>query len=231
MIAYRILKLKQVLPFILVLIGFVCSGQYKITELTPTPGGIYLKAMTGRGFSLSTERLNFNSSRGAYANLELGPGAGLNLAFGTGLRTKHCDFELLLEESMIFGFSASTGSNGSVTMSTSFLKTNVYGMGYFKIPLKKNNFFRLGGGSFLNFPGKFKVKLDGDKLGYAQYSSNVGFLGDLNIMIAAKTVYVNPGLKLKIANIDSRKITFTENQDKLNQLDISSIDLYLALQF
>jgi|GEM_PF-1875820 len=196
----------------------------------PLPGGIYLKAQAGRGFSLNHEKMTFNTS-GSYADMNFGPGAGFNLSFGTGLRSKVFDAELLLEESLVFGFSASTGSGGSVTSSASFFKTNLYGVGYLKIPMSRGNYFRMGIGPFISFPGKYKAKLDGSKLGYAKYNSAVGYVIDLNVLLEAKTVYVNPGLRFKSAKTDSKEITFTQNQSNLTSLNLSSVDIYLAIQF
>lgn len=206
------------------------NAQY--VEARPPGEGIFLKASIGRSIALDYVEMTFTNPSGAYGELSMGPGAGYNLLFGTGMRSKFFDFELLLEESMLLGYATSLGNGNTVTFSSSFFKTNLYGTGYLKIPYKEgHNAFRIGVGPFMTFPGKFKAKLDGDKLGYARYAPKMGYNIDLNLLIEAKTVYVSPGLRLKISELESTEITFTENQDKIEHFDISSIDFYLALQF
>lgn len=215
---------------LITLISYTVQAQF-VPQATEE-NGLFLKASVGKGIGIGFHDLSFFTNSGAYADITVAPGAGYNFAFGTGIRSKFFDFELQLEESIMFAFIASYGSGGNVTFSCSMLKTHLFGIGYFKIPMKKNdNYLRIGGGPFLTFPARFNAKLDGTRLGHAKYDPSLGYSIDINLVIDAKSFYLVPGLRLKISELQSNEITFYDNLETLSNYDISSIDFYLAVQF
>lgn len=196
--------------------------------------GLSVKFFIGRGIGFDYFDLSFSNGPLRTADMRWSPGAGYNLGIGTTLQTSQFDFDLLLEESIIFGYQSSTGfsSAGSYTESfkSSLFKTNIYATAYLNLFNRSSlNKLRVGAGPVLMLPGKFRVAVDGESKGYSAYNKEIGYQFDTNMVFPLRRFSLNPGLRAKFIHLDSNRNTFNENSEKLNRLNASSIDFYLAI--
>jgi hypothetical protein len=198
-------------------------------QIPPSNEGVFLKAgMVLRGIGFSSENLQFGST-----SFDVQAGNGLKIFFGTGIGTKFFDFELTAEQSLSFGFFAQSNNNGTSSSSITMWQTNLYATGLFKIPTKKENFFRFGAGPMLTFPGKLKVTIDGTSQGEVNYTSSLGSHVVADLMISAKKVFINPGIRLNFSELSSSSTTFTDldNIEEVKQTGIGSLNLYMLVRF
>lgn len=180
-----------------------------------------------RNVGLSRMDLTFGNTQ-----LEVRPGTGFEVHAGTALMTEIMDFELALEESIGIGYSAVVSNAGSATSFFSFFKTNLISSVYGKIPVGDAGvILRLGGGPLYSFPGRLKLKLDGNELGYASYEPTFGYHLGSNLAVYFKKVMFSPGLDLTVLRYFASKITYDENTDDFRHINASNIQLNLAVYF
>lgn len=192
--------------------------------------GMYLKLSLGNTRGFERHSLPFNDPDSKFS---ITPGGGFELGIGTGISAKSFDFEVMLVESMIMAFNSSTtySNNGSSHNSSGlfFFKTNISTMAFYKKPLKKEqNSVRFGAGPLVILPGKLNIQAQNEKIGTAAYDNTFGAQVAVDWMIQLKKMNLNPGILFRSAQIHSSSSTFTENQEKIKDFNLSGLKLYLG---
>lgn len=215
---------------------FILGALLSHAQFQSSDDGVYMKIGMGNSRSFQASKMTFDDHNGRPIDLVLLPGGGINLCLGAGIQTKKIDYEFNVMPNMIIGYSttASTSSQGSSTNSNMISLTKFYFIGnvLYKISLKKEwNYFRIGGGMHLVSPSKLDIKVDGTSIGTATYNKAGGAQIILDWVIQLKSIHINPGVHTLISNLKSNEITFLENEDKLDQLNISGINFFIGIIF
>ncbi|MDW3197597.1 MAG: hypothetical protein R8G66_34845 [Cytophagales bacterium] len=198
---------------------------------------LYFKIGVGNSFGLSATQLDFPVGSNGVFEENYRPGGGYNLYFGIGVPLNtDLDLEVTLEQTMQLSFTqtASTGGFGSSSASTfqSFFRTSLNVGAYFNLPELNNGAnFRIGGGGFYTVPSKGTFRSDGETWGTFRLQSGPGLLFGASLSAPVEKVILEPGLRVKIANLDVKENNFDDPNNQITSGNISSIDILFAILF
>lgn len=198
---------------------------------------LYFKAGVGNSFGLAAYQLDFPVGSSGVFEENYRPGGGYNICFGIGVPLNTAiDLEVTLEQTMQISFTqtASSGGFGNSSASTfqSFFRTNLNVGAYFNLPELNNGAnFRIGGGAFYAIPSKGTFRSDGETWGSFRLNSGPGLMFGASLIAPVEKVILEPGLRVKIANLDVKENSFDDPNNQIASGNISSIDILFAILF